>query len=91
MTSAREFLVREQGGGGTASLAKPAEREETMAWYFWVMIGWGLSGLIALAMEFHDNPSMRVNIGWAEVWPVVLGPVWLLFKVWEWAIARAAR
>jgi hypothetical protein len=58
-----------------------------MAWYSWVLIGWVLSGLIALAMEFRDTPAMRENIGWADVWPVILGPFWLVRKVWEWLLA----
>jgi hypothetical protein len=55
-----------------------------MGWYWWVFIGWSLSGLIALAMEFRDKPAMRENVGMAEVWPVILGPIWLVRKLWEW-------
>jgi hypothetical protein len=38
-------------------------------------------------MEFRDKPAMRVNVGWADVWPTVLGPIWLMLKIAEWAIA----
>jgi hypothetical protein len=58
-----------------------------MAWYSWLLIGWVLSGLLALAMEFRDKPRMRENIGWEDVWQVILGPIWLLRKVWEWLLA----
>ncbi len=62
-----------------------------MAWYWWLIIGWGLSGLLALAMEFRDKPAMRENIGWAEVWPVIMGPMWLMLKLWEWFLAPERR
>lgn len=62
-----------------------------MDWQWWVVIGWALSGLLALAMEFRDKPAMRINIGWAEVWPVILGPFWLLIKLAEWYQARGVR
>jgi hypothetical protein len=58
-----------------------------MEWYWWAIIGWVLSGLVALAMEFCDNPAMRENVGWPEVWPVVLGPAWMVVKLWEWFVA----
>jgi hypothetical protein len=58
-----------------------------MAWYSWVLLGWVVSGLLALAMEFRDKPAMRENIGWADVWQVILGPIWLLRKVWEWLLS----
>ena len=54
-----------------------------MTWYWWVFIGWGLSGLVALAMAFRDTPAMRENVGVAEVWPVILGPMWLMVKLWH--------
>jgi hypothetical protein len=57
-----------------------------MQWYWWLFIGWGLTGLVALAMEFRDKPAMRENVGWAEVWPVVLGPLWLMIKLCEWLL-----
>jgi hypothetical protein len=58
-----------------------------MEWYWWVSIGWVLSGFVALAMEFRDNPAMRENVGWPEVWPVVLGPAWMVVKLWQWFVA----
>jgi len=61
-----------------------------MAWYWWLLIGWVVSGLVALGMEFRDKPGMRLNIGWPEVWPVILGPLWLMVKLWEWFWAPAA-
>ncbi len=54
-----------------------------MEWYWWLIIGWGLSGLLALAMAFRDTPAMRENVGVAEVWPVILGPGWLMIKLWD--------
>jgi hypothetical protein len=42
----------------------------------------------AFAMDFRDKPALRENIGWAEFWPVILGPLWLTAKVWEWATRR---
>jgi hypothetical protein len=60
-----------------------------MAWYVWVLIGWVICGLVALAMQFRDKPAMRLNIGWAEVWPTVLGPFWLIAKISEWTFGRA--
>jgi hypothetical protein len=63
-----------------------------MEWYWWLIIGWMLSGFIALAMEFRDNAAMRENVGWAEVWPVAVGPLWLMLKLWEWVVVgRKAR
>jgi hypothetical protein len=62
-----------------------------MGWQWWLAVGWVVSGLIALAMEFRDSPAMRENIGWAEVWRVVLGPGWLLAKLWQWIVVREAR
>jgi len=63
-----------------------------MAWYFWLLIGWVLSGFIALAMEIRDNSAMRENIGWAESWPTILGPFWLMMKLWQWVVSgREAR
>jgi hypothetical protein len=58
-----------------------------MEWYWWLIIGWVLSGFAALAMEFRDKPAMRVNVGWAEVWPTFLGPIWLMLKIAEWTFA----
>ena len=57
-----------------------------MAWYFWLLIAWLLCGFVALSMQFRDRPDMQENVGWAEVWPTVLGPVWLTIKVWEWLV-----
>ncbi len=57
-------------------------------WYWWVLIGWFVSGLLAFAMDFRDKPALRENIGWAEFWPVILGPFWLLAKLWEWTARR---
>ena len=58
-----------------------------MQWYWWLIIAWVVSGSLALVMEFRDKPAMRVNVGWAEVWPVFLGPLWLLIKIYEWMLA----
>lgn len=55
-----------------------------MGWYWWALIGWGVSGLIALAMEFRDKPAMRENVDWDDVWPVILGPFWLIRKMYDW-------
>lgn len=55
-----------------------------MAWYWWLITAWLLSGMIALAMQFRDQPAMRINVGWAELWPFFLGPLWLARKLWEW-------
>lgn len=69
-----------------------SESEGKMEWYWWLIAGWALSGFIALAMEFRDNAAMRENVGWAEVWPTILGPLWLTFKLWEWVfVGREAR
>jgi hypothetical protein len=57
-----------------------------MEWYFWFLIAWVLCGLAALGMQFRDRPAMRENIGWAEFWPTVLGPVWLAIKLWDWLV-----
>jgi hypothetical protein len=62
-----------------------------MAWYWWLIIGWCLSGLIALAMEFRDKPAMRENVGWEEVWPTILGPLWLIVKSLDWFLQRQTR
>ena len=56
-----------------------------MEWYWWaLLIGWSLSGFIALALNIRDHPAMQLNIGWAEVWPVIFGPFWLMIKLWDW-------
>lgn len=52
-----------------------------MEWYWWVLFGWVISGLLALALAFRDTPAMRINVGWEEVWPTILGPFWLVLKV----------
>lgn len=52
-----------------------------MAWYWWLIIGWALCGAIAFCLEFRTNQSMRENIGANEVWPMALGPFWLIHKV----------
>jgi hypothetical protein len=62
-----------------------------MAWYVWLIIGWALCGLLALAMEFRDKPAMRENVGWAETWPAILGPLWLTIKLYEWVLAPGTR
>lgn len=54
-------------------------------WMF--IVGWLVCGLLALAMEFRDKPAMRENVGWAETWPTILGPIWLLIKLYEWILA----
>jgi hypothetical protein len=56
-----------------------------MGWFVWTVIGWALCGLLALAMQFRDKPAMRLNVGWAEVWPTFLGPFWLVAKIGEWS------
>jgi hypothetical protein len=58
-----------------------------MEWYWWALIGWLLSGMLALVMDIRDHPAMQENIGWAEAWPVIFGPGWLMFKLWEWYLA----
>jgi hypothetical protein len=58
-----------------------------MAWYWWLLIGWVLCGVLALVMEFRDKPAMRENVGFEETWPVLLGPVWLTIKLGEWLLA----
>jgi hypothetical protein len=73
----------------TAALVKPLEREQKMEWYWWLIIGWVLSGFVALAMEFRDKPAMRINVGWMEVWPTVLGPIWLTLKIGQWIFSPA--
>jgi hypothetical protein len=62
-----------------------------MGWHWWLIIAWVLCGLVALSMEFRDKPAMRENIGWAEVWPVILGPLWLVLKLGEWVMAWGTR
>jgi hypothetical protein len=62
-----------------------------MQWYWWLIIGWGMSGLVALSMQLRDKPDMRENVRWAEVWPVILGPIWLMLKLWEWFLAPETR
>jgi hypothetical protein len=57
-----------------------------MQWYWWLLLGWVLSGLIALYMDIRDHPAMQENIGWAEVWPVIFGPLWLIVKVGQWSL-----
>jgi hypothetical protein len=52
--------------------------------FLWLLIGWVVCGLLALIMEFRDKPAMRENVGLAEVWPVILGPLWLILKLAEW-------
>jgi len=59
-----------------------------MEWYMWTLvIGWPLAGLIALAMDIHDYPAKQENIGWADVWPVITGPMWLMIKLWTWYLS----
>ena len=60
-----------------------------MEWYWWLIIGWVVAGLLALAMQFRDYPAMRENVGFEELWPVILGPFWLFFKVVQWLIVPA--
>jgi len=62
-----------------------------MEWYWWLAIGWVASGLLALALAFRDTPAMRENVGWAEVWPTILGPVWLIKKTIDWFRETAKR
>jgi hypothetical protein len=75
----------------TAALLKLSEREGTMHWYWWLLIVWVVTGLLALVMEFRDNAAMRENVGWAEVWPVLLGPLWLLSKLHDWLLVLQKR
>ena len=75
----------------SSTLVDSSDRERAMLldyWYLWVFIGWVVCGLLAFAMDFRDKPALRENIGWAEFWPVILGPLWLTAKVWEWATRR---
>jgi hypothetical protein len=62
-----------------------------MAWYLWLIIGWVLCGLVALAMEFRDKPAMRENVGLEETWPAILGTGWLTIKLCEWLLATGKR
>ena len=55
-----------------------------MEWYWWILVGWCVCGMLALAMAFRDTPAMRENVGFDEVWPVVLGPFWLMRKLADW-------
>lgn len=58
-----------------------------MATYVWMGLAvWLLTGFIALGMNIYDHPKMQENIGWAEVWPVLLGPFWLLGKLGSWFV-----
>jgi hypothetical protein len=58
-----------------------------MEMYIWLAIaGWLLTGLIALGMDIYEHPAMRENIGWAEVWPMMFGPMWLLAKLGSWFV-----
>ena len=52
-----------------------------MQWYWWALIAWVLAGLVAFALDFLGKPAMRENIGLDNVLPVLLGPLWLLFKL----------
>jgi hypothetical protein len=67
------------------------KESEKMEWYWWLAIGWAASGLLALALAFRDTPAMRENIGWAEVWPTILGPFWLMKKTSDWFRGTATR
>lgn len=62
-----------------------------MAWYWWVLIGWVLSGFIALAMNIRDNPRLRENLDLDDAWPVLFGPVWLMVKIRDWFRAWGTR
>ena len=62
-----------------------------MEWYWWLIIGWGVSGLLALALAFRDTPAMQENVGWTEVWPTILGPFWLIKKTTDLYKATATR
>lgn len=57
-----------------------------MEWYWWIPIIWLICGAAALVMEFRDDPAMRENVGLKETWRVILGPLWLAVKVWQWAV-----
>ncbi len=55
-----------------------------MGWYWYALIiGWPVSGFLALILNIRDNPRMQENVGLAETWPVVLGPLWLCVKLWQ--------
>jgi hypothetical protein len=54
-----------------------------MEWYFWLIIAWVISGIVALGLEFRSNSAMRENVGLADVWPVIFGPGWLALKLWQ--------
>ena len=62
-----------------------------MAWYFWLIIAWVISGIVALGLEFRSNAAMRENVGFADVWPVMLGPGWLAIKLWQLIMAPESR
>lgn len=51
-----------------------------MEWYWFVLILWPICGFVALVMDIRDNPRMQENIGLAEIWPAVFGPLWLAVK-----------
>jgi hypothetical protein len=58
-----------------------------MASYIWVWIGcWLLAGVMALCMNIYEHPALQENIGWAEVWPVLFGPLWLFVKLGSWFV-----
>ena len=59
-----------------------------MQWYWYACISWALSGLIALAMDIYDQPAKQENVGWAEVWPAIFGPGWLMVKLWTRYLSR---
>ena len=62
-----------------------------MGWYWWILIiSWPLSGFLALVLNICDHPAQRENIGWAETWPVIFGPLWLAVKLWQWLPSRTA-
>jgi hypothetical protein len=54
-----------------------------MEWYWWLLIVWVISGIVALGLEFRSNLAMRENVGLADVWPVIFGPGWLTIKLWQ--------
>jgi hypothetical protein len=60
-----------------------------MEWYWWVLIigSWIVCGILAFVMEFRTNAAMRDNIDWYQVWCILLGPLWLTLKVWQWMVA----
>jgi hypothetical protein len=61
-----------------------------MEWYYWLLIVWPILGGIALVLHILRTPAQQENIGMADAWPVVFGPIWLLTEVWQLALGSRA-